>query len=269
MSSVGHLPEGRWEFDGAVTDCFEDMLDRSIPNLYEMRSLVSRIASEAIGLPEGGACECPGCRENKRPSVGRYLGCRRARAGEGATVVDLGTSKGGALRSIRERLPRARLVGVEVSEPMFNAASAAFESDDLVDIRRLDLREDYPEETADVTLAVLALQFIPIEYRLRIVQRAFDKTREGGVLIVVEKVIGGSSEIDRMLVDLYLEGKRWAGYPQGEIDRKRHALEGVLVPVTAGWNEEILRLSGFREVDCFWRWLNFAGWIARKPGGPP
>ena len=42
-------------------------------------------------------------------------------------------------------------------------------------------------------------------------------------------------------------------------------LEGVLVPVTARWNEELLHEEGFRSVDCFWRHLNFAGWVAVKP----
>ena len=39
---------------------------------------------------------------------------------------------------------------------------------------------------------------------------------------------------------------------------------GVLVPVTAHWNEELLRQEGFTSVDCFWRHLNFAGWVAVK-----
>ena len=43
------------------------------------------------------------------------------------------------------------------------------------------------------------------------------------------------------------------------------SLEGVLVPVTARWNEELLREEGFTSVDCFWRHLNFAGWVAVKP----
>lgn len=34
--------------------------------------------------------------------------------------------------------------------------------------------------------------------------------------------------------------------------------------VTAAWNEEMLRNTGFVEVDCFWRWMNFAGWVATK-----
>ncbi|MGH3921557.1 MAG: hypothetical protein ACRDS1_01640 [Pseudonocardiaceae bacterium] len=44
-----------------------------------------------------------------------------------------------------------------------------------------------------------------------------------------------------------------ADYTQEEIDRKRLSLEGVLVPVTAKWNVEMLRAAGFQQVDCFWR----------------
>jgi tRNA (cmo5U34)-methyltransferase len=36
------------------------------------------------------------------------------------------------------------------------------------------------------------------------------------------------------------------------------------VPVTAAWNEDLLQQAGFRHVECFWRWLNFGGWIAVK-----
>jgi tRNA (cmo5U34)-methyltransferase len=78
-------------------------------------------------------------------------------------------------------------------------------------------------------------------------------------------VLGATAEIDEAFVDLFLEIKRQNGYSQGEIDRKRMSLEGVLVPVTARWNEELLREEGFASVDCFWRHLNFAGWVAIKP----
>ena len=54
------------------------------------------------------------------------------------------------------------------------------------------------------------------------------------------------------------------GYSQDEIDRKRYSLEGVLVPLTAKWKEQLINSAGFRYTDCFWRWMNFAGWIAIK-----
>jgi len=93
---------------------------------------------------------------------------------------------------------------------------------------------------------------------------AYRSERQGGALILVEKVLGATADLDAEMVNIYYSLKADNGYTQEQIERKRLSLEGVLVPVTARWNEELLQMSGFREVDCFWRWMNFAGWIAVK-----
>ena len=79
-------------------------------------------------------------------------------------------------------------------------------------------------------------------------------------------MLGGSARVDGLFNELHHGLKRASGYSQEEIDRKRLSLEGVLVPVAAAWNEDLLRGAGFREVECFWRCLNFAAWIAVKDG---
>jgi tRNA (cmo5U34)-methyltransferase len=81
---------------------------------------------------------------------------------------------------------------------------------------------------------------------------------------LVEKVLGETAPIDALMTRLYYGLKASNGYSQDQIDRKRLSLEGVLVPVTARWNEELLKQAGFRQIDCFWRWMNFAGWVAIK-----
>ena len=77
-------------------------------------------------------------------------------------------------------------------------------------------------------------------------------------------MLGSDAELDELFVELYQQMKRENGYTQEEIDRKRLSLEGRLVPVTGRWNEEMLLRAGFDRVDCFWRWMNFAGWIALR-----
>jgi len=227
----------RWAFDGDVTAVFDDMLARSIPQYEAMRRAVTDLAA-------------------------RY-------ARPGATVVDLGCSRGEALWRLAARLKgtNCRFVGAEVSEPMLEAARDRFrllEQGGVASIRACDLRTDYPvgPGEASVTLCVLTLQFTPMEYRQRILRRAFEATAPGGALILVEKVLGATARLDEDLVDLYYDTKRENGYTEEQIQRKRLSLEGVLVPATARWNEELLQGAGFREVDCFWRHLNFAGWVA-------
>ena len=42
------LPEGKWIFDEAVTNCFDNMIERSIPDYQNMRSLVFDIGKKFV-----------------------------------------------------------------------------------------------------------------------------------------------------------------------------------------------------------------------------
>jgi tRNA (cmo5U34)-methyltransferase len=183
-------------------------------------------------------------------------------------VVDLGCSRGEALAPLVDRFGAAnRFIGVEVSPPMLEAARQRFRGYldcGIVEIRDADLRKEYPPAQASVTLSILTLQFTPIEYRQRIIRQVWKHTLPGGAFILVEKILGATAELDGIMVETYYGLKSANGYSQEEIERKRLSLEGVLVPVTARWNEELLHMAGFRQVDCFWRWMNFAGWVAVK-----
>jgi tRNA (cmo5U34)-methyltransferase len=233
-SSLGHKPTERWEFDGSVTEVFEDMLSRSIPQLDAMRDLVLQIGTRFV-----------------QP---------------GTDIVDLGCARGDAMAQfLQNHRETNRFVGIEVSQPMLAVARNRFESlieSGTVDIREDDLRLIYPDVRASLTLCILTLQFVPLEYRLRVLEDAFKRTVPGGAFVLVEKILGADAQMNTLLVDLYYRHKRAMGYTQEEIDRKRLSLEGVLVPVTASWNEDLLRRAGFSRIECFWRVLNFCGWIA-------
>ena len=229
------MPEGRWKFDDDVTACFDDMLRRSIPQIDTMRRAVTDLASAYV-QPE-------------------------------TSLIDLGCSRGDAMAELIPRFPETRFVGVEVSEPMLDWCRYRFASQieaGQVSVEALDLRDTYPSGLASVTLAVLSIQFTPIEHRQRILRDVWRHTGPGGALIMVEKVLGATADLDAVMVGQHYGMKGTNGYSEDQIRRKRLALEGVLVPVTARWNEELLRGAGFSQVDCFWRWMNFAGWLALK-----
>lgn len=232
---TGYAPKS-WDFDEEVARVFDDMLARSIPQYDVMRQ----------------ACFDLACRYRQ----------------ERTDLVDLGCSRGGAIENLTKKFgAHNRFVGVEVSEPMVKAARERFSgliNCGVVEVRQMDLRHDYPPVSASVTLCILTLQFTPIEYRQQIVRSIYEHTIAGGAVIMVEKILGSSAEMDKAFNEEYWELKKKAGYSQDEIDRKRWSLEGKLVPVTARWNEELLTKAGFQDVECFWRLFNFAGWLGVK-----
>jgi tRNA (cmo5U34)-methyltransferase len=225
------MADAKWEFNAQVTEVFDDMLARSIPDYEGMRRITTELAT-------------------------RF-------AQEGTSIVDLGCSRGAALKPIMKALENldVRYMGLEISEPMFEAAKKEIPT---VDVRKFDLREGYPKVISSVTLSILTLQFIPIEYRQRIIQDVYDSLTPNGVFIFVEKILGADSYADNVFVNTYLNRKGNNGYTQEQINNKRKALEGVLVPVTDKWNKELLTDAGFKHVDCYWRHLNFAGWFGVK-----
>jgi tRNA (cmo5U34)-methyltransferase len=234
-------PSGRWEFDASVTRAFDDMLERSIPNYHDMRQLVTKAAV--------------------------WHADRASADSSTPLIVDLGASRGAALQPIVSALgSRADYLACDVSEPMLEACSQRFsEGEASVEVLRHDLRDGYPtgRRPATAVLSVLTMQFVPMEYRQRLLCEIHGAIEPAGVFVLVEKVLGATAEMDEFLTDSYYDLKREHGYSQEAIDRKRLSLEGVLVPLPASFNESLMTMAGFRHVDCCWAWANFRAWIAR------
>jgi tRNA (cmo5U34)-methyltransferase len=235
-SSLNHQAPERWAFDADVAGCFDDMLQRSIPQYDVMRSACFDLAQRFVQRD--------------------------------TDIVDLGCSRGEGLASFVDKYGAYnRYIGVDNSVPMLEACRLRFKGwidTGLLRIMETDLRKDYPRAHASVTLAVLTLQFVPIEYRHQVVQKIYDNTAPGGCIILVEKILAPNANLNQVMLDNYLAFKQQNGYSLEQIETKRQSLEGVLVPVTAQWNTDLLKSAGFNQVECFWRWMNFAGWVAAR-----
>ena len=230
------LPTQKWEFNEEVTKCFDDMLERSIPEYGLMRDLVTKIGF-------------------------RYVQ-------KGTAIIDLGCSNGNAIQPFVSRFGASNTYKLyDVSEPMLEACKEKY-SDMIragfVEVENKDITKGFPNVDTSLVLGILTLQFTPIEYRQKIVKDVFDLLEPGGAFILVEKVLGNTYDLDSMFVKEYYGMKSEHQYTEAQIASKRKSLEGVLVPITANWNESLLKDSGFSDVDCFWRCLNFAGWVAVK-----
>jgi tRNA (cmo5U34)-methyltransferase len=229
---------GKWEFNENVAILFEDMLIRSIPQYTEMRNLIFK------------------------------LGCSSLKKNNNKSILDLGCSNGLSLeRFVKEFGKNARYTGIDISEPMIKKALERLNKYDYLNsikILNLDLRTDFPKDNYQLITSILTLQFTPIEYRQKIIQNIYNSMFEGGMFLFVEKVLGDCDELNELMISEYYEFKKSNGYSQEEIYRKKLSLEGVLVPVTSNWNIDLLKQSGFKKIDIFWRWMNFVGYMAIK-----
>ena len=236
MSSIDNIiPEDKWEFDESVAKCFLNMLSRSIPQYEVMRDLSAQLVADIVN--------------------------------DNFKILDLGCSDGLMILALDKYLKKTngQFIGVDVSEPMLNKARNIFSNyTSRIVIENCDLRYDFPKDNYDAITSILTLQFIPIEYRQKIIQNVYDNLIEGGVFIFVEKILGNNNQINELFVKNYYRLKEHNGYTKEQIESKRQSLEGVLVPLTDSSNKELLYQAGFKTVDTFWKWCNFTGYIVIK-----
>lgn len=228
----------KWSFSEDVTKVFDEMLARSIPSYTEMRLAVHRIGGLLL-------------------------------KNDWSQVLDLGASRGEAVDWFIQNRPAHHYHLVEVSEPMADVLDTRYRDIDTVNVHRINLTQAadffaHRRNRVSVALSVLTLMFVPIEYRQAVLKQVYDSLEPGGALILVEKMLGATPELNDLLNRAYYEMKAANGYTPEEIDRKRLSLEGVLVPLTEAWNMDMLQRVGFDQIDCFFRSLQFAGFVCIK-----
>jgi tRNA (cmo5U34)-methyltransferase len=229
-------PTEKFEFNESVARVFDDMLERSVPMYRE-------------------------CLDSAVDWCARF-------AHKGTHVYDLGCSTGTLMTRLADKLPAdsgVRLVGLDNSGPMLVKAREKLATSPLpCKLVEADLQGDFSLTNASVVIMNYTLQFIPPEQRLRLARKIFQGLNDGGLLILIEKVKSDNSKFNETFIELHHQYKRAQGYSQLEIARKREALENVLTPWTVGENINLLMNAGFCSAEVFFKWNNFAGFVALK-----
>ena len=227
-----------FRFDARVAKVFPDMLRRSIPGYAA--------SIEAIGS----------------------LAARYVRAG--TNCYDLGCSLGAATLAMRQgiREPGCRIVAVDVAPAMIARCHEIVAEDSRlygretdVDVVEDDIRNI---EIVNASMVILnyTLQFVDLADRDALIGHIHGGLNEGGILVLSEKVVDESPQMEQLLADLHHEHKRRKNYSALEVARKRAALENVLVPETVAAHYERLGKAGFRHAAVWLRYFNFVSIIA-------
>ena len=170
-------------------------------------------------------------------------------------VLDLGTGDGRLLRLLRADRPSMGGVGLDLSEPMLDAARARVGEDGGVELRRHDLSDPLPEDLGrfDLVVSSLAIHHLAHERKRSLYGEAFELLEPGGLFANIDHV---ASPTYRLHLDFYVA--------IGEAIEDEDPSDNLLdVETQLGWLREI----GFDDVDCHWKWRELALLAGSKPGG--
>jgi len=224
----------KFTFDQKVVDVFDDMVLRSVPGYKQM--------IELIGL------------------AGRTYPIMNS------NVYDLGCSTGAVTLSIASNLKSesVKIFSIDNSQEMLNQC--------IKNLSHIEKNIQYicndinniQFENASLIVLNLTLQFIDLDKRSNLIKRISDSLIPGGALIISEKIIHETQEINKALISLHESFKKENGYSETEIAQKRKAIEGVLIPESIDQHLKRLSDAGFKkplvQMQCF----NFASFLAVK-----
>lgn len=230
------FPVAPFEFDDQVARVFDDMAHRSIP-------LYPEIIQRQVHLVEH--LYQPGTR-----------------------IYDLGCSNGNLGIGLRAQMGTREfdMVAVDSSEPMlrvYQERLAQFPADRRIRLQCEDIRRT-PIENASVVVFNFTLQFIPPAERHELMVRIHAGLNPCGSLLFCEKITHANPVMADLQHTFYYAFKRQNGYSDLEISQKREALEKVLIPETLETHLARLRRVGFKTMDVWLKWFNFAGLMAIK-----
>lgn len=225
-----------FKFDAAVVNVFDDMVVRSVPYYLEMQRMMAELS-------------------------GTY-------AQPGTSLYDLGCSTGTTFLSIDGFIdPSVDFIGIDESKEMLDSCRNNLENHGLtrtVNLIESDLNKDVVLENASVVILCLSLQFVRPINRQKLLNSIYQQMNPKGILILIEKILGESSEFNRQFIKYYYDMKRRNNYDEMEIAQKREALENVLIPYKMSEDITMLNDAGFKTCEVFFKWHNFAGMVAQK-----
>jgi tRNA (cmo5U34)-methyltransferase len=173
-------------------------------------------------------------------------------------VLDLGTGNGRLIKILNEERPNIEeAVAIDVSPFMLKAIRENFADDSSVKIIEHDLSNSLPYDESfggrsfDVVVSSFAIHHLTHERKRSLYSEIFSILNPNGIFCNLDHVSSPTCRLHERFMEKL--GKT----PETE-DRSNRLLD---VESQLRWLQEI----GFVDVDCYWKWLEFALLVGVKP----
>jgi tRNA (cmo5U34)-methyltransferase len=165
-------------------------------------------------------------------------------------LLDLGSGGGRLLEIVKAARPRAAFVALDFSPPMLEELRKRYGKQGDVAIVSHDMSGPLPPmEPFDAVVSSFAIHHLTHERKRSLYREIYDLLAPGGVFCNFEHVASPSA---RLHSDFLRAISREDEDPSNKL---------LGVETQLGW----LRAIGFEEVDCHWKWREFALLAGSKP----
>jgi tRNA (cmo5U34)-methyltransferase len=180
-------------------------------------------------------------------------------------VLDLGAGTGLVCALVRAAFSQSDITALDESEGMLARLEERFAGDGRVRAVVMDYSAGPLPPEQDLIVSALSIHHLNDAGKLRLFETVWDSLRPGGVFINADLVRGSTAEVERAFQAAWREHLEASGIPRAELDQIYQRMSYDLTsPLEAQlvW----LRACGFLDVDCYFKYNNFAVYAGRRPG---
>ncbi|WP_264298223.1 class I SAM-dependent methyltransferase [Bacillus sp. B1-b2] len=164
---------------------------------------------------------------------------------------------------IKEKFPKAKITLIDISENMLDQARIRFKEEDHIDYVISNYAEHKFEYSFDIVVSSLSIHHITDEEKKKMFDKIYSLLNADGIFINADQVLGHTSFIDSLYKNDWKNKINRSGLTISEIDA---AHERTKLDKMTTLNNQInwLKSSGFKDVDCIYKYFNFVVLFARK-----
>ncbi|WP_282935247.1 class I SAM-dependent methyltransferase [Paenibacillus sp. RC67] len=184
---------------------------------------------------------------------------------EAPRILDLGAGTGLLSAGILHKFPQAQLTLVDLSEKMLATARQRFAGNRKVEYIIADYSQYEFDGPFDAIVSSLSIHHLTHQEKKALFHKLYGLLNEGGVFVNADQARGLTSHIDLSYKNQWEEWIRSNGLP---IEAVEGAIERRKLDINATVEDQIHWLSeaGFSDVDCVYKYNDFAVFYATKPG---
>ena len=189
---------------------------------------------------------------------------------EDSIIYDLGCSTGNIVFSLsRLNLSNSiKIYGVDKEKHMLKIAESKLKKLKIKknikisfikkDVLKINLKQN------NLTICSLLFPFLKKKDQIILLKNIYKSLEPGGAIIILDKIKSNNVDFENMFSQLYVDFKKSKKINTNDIIKKTKSLRSIHTLKTYKETLEMLKKVGFKEVENFFKFINFSGFIGIK-----
>lgn len=178
-------------------------------------------------------------------------------------ILDLGAGTGLFSGMVLQKYPAATMTLVDVSDKMLEGARERLRGNEHVEY----IVEDYSSLSLsrpfDIVISSLSIHHLTHPAKQQLFKAIYQSLNDGGIFVNADQVKGNHPQLDEYYRRRWLEHINHSGLDKASIEA---SIERRKLDINAKLEDQIawMEQAGFREVDCMYKYMDFAVFFGRK-----